>query len=93
MEIKKMASAGSLESSDVLVTIEPNQEQKINLTINSPFIRQFGHQMKAIALTTLQNLQVTNCNLVIQDQGAIDEVLIARIITALERAAETVIRY
>ncbi|WP_368486543.1 citrate lyase acyl carrier protein [Spiroplasma sp. DGKH1] len=93
MEIKKMATAGSLESSDVLVTIEPNNDQKINLTINSPFIRQFGQQMKKIALTTLTNLQVKNCNLVIQDQGAIDEVLVARIITALERATESVIRY
>lgn len=48
MEIKKMTSAGSLESGDVLVTVEPNNEQKINLTINSPFIRQFGQQMKKI---------------------------------------------
>ncbi|AHF57772.1 citrate lyase acyl carrier protein [Spiroplasma eriocheiris] len=93
MEIKKMATAGSLESSDVLVTIEPNNDQKINLTINSPFICQFGQQIKRIALTTLANLQVKNCNLVIQDQRAIDEVLVARIITALERATESVIRY
>ncbi|WP_425380554.1 citrate lyase acyl carrier protein [Spiroplasma endosymbiont of Stenodema calcarata] len=93
MEIKKMTSAGSLESGDVLVTVEPNNEQKINLTINSPFIRQFGQQMKKISLATLANLQVKNCNLVIQDQGAIDEVLVARIITALERASETVLSY
>ncbi|WP_334330886.1 citrate lyase acyl carrier protein [Candidatus Phytoplasma prunorum] len=85
--IKKMAFCGSLESSDVLVTIEPNTEKKINIFIKSPFIRQFGKRIKKVALETLDNFNIEQCNLIIQDQGAIDAVLVARLITAFNRAS------
>lgn len=93
MDIKNSASAGSLESSDVLVTIERNNEEKNNIVINSPFIRQFGNQMKKIALKVLSDLKISHCTLIIQDQGAIDEVLIARIVTALQRSLNQIISY
>ncbi|MFP7699620.1 MAG: citrate lyase acyl carrier protein [Candidatus Phytoplasma pyri] len=85
--IKKMAFCGSLESSDVLVTIEPNTERKINILIKSPFIRQFGKRIKKIALETLAKFNIEQCNLIIQDQGAIDDVLVARLITVFNRAS------
>lgn len=85
--IKKISSCGSVESSDVLVTVEPNQENKINVSIKSPFIRQFGKRIKAVVLDTLGQFNITQCNVIVQDQGAIDVVLIARLITALKRAS------
>ena len=41
MEIKKTAMAGTLESSDAQVTVEPG-EGKIELTIESSVIHQYG---------------------------------------------------
>ena len=41
MEIKKAASAGTLESSDAQITVEPN-EKGINLSIESTVINQYG---------------------------------------------------
>lgn len=93
MEIKKIASAGSLDSSDVLVTIESNQKNQNYIMINSPFIRQFGQEMKNIVTKILNDLKINGCNIVIQDQGALDEVLIARTITAISRATASTINY
>ena len=44
MEIKKTAMAGTLESSDAQVTVEPG-EGKIELTIESSVIHQYGRQI------------------------------------------------
>lgn len=93
MEIKKFASAGSLDSSDVLITVELNQNNKNSITINSPFIRQFGQEIKNTVTEILKNLKITSCNIVVQDQGAINEVLVARIITAISRATGQTINY
>jgi citrate lyase subunit gamma (acyl carrier protein) len=76
---------GSLESGDCLITIEWNNEGENNIFIKSPFIRQFGKRIKKIALEILQEKKIKSCNLIIQDQGAIDEVIKSRIITALNR--------
>ena len=41
MEIKKPAVAGTLESSDCMVTVEPG-DGKVDLELSSVVIRQFG---------------------------------------------------
>lgn len=84
--INKKATAGSLDSSDVLVIVEPNNEKGIKLSITSPFLRQFGETMKKVAFETLKQLHVDQCVLIIQDQGAINAALKARIITAINRS-------
>ena len=45
MEIKKSAMAGTLESSDAQVTVEPGNGS-VELTIESSVIHQFGRQIK-----------------------------------------------
>ncbi|WP_420885285.1 hypothetical protein [Candidatus Phytoplasma oryzae] len=65
--------------------MESNKENKINISINSPFIKQFGKRIKKISSNILKQQNINNCNLIIQDQGAIDEVIKSRIITALNR--------
>ena len=47
MEIKKTAMAGTLESSDVQVTIEPS-ENGIEILLESSVMRQFGKQIRAV---------------------------------------------
>ena len=49
MEIKKAAMAGTLESSDAQVTVEPGA-QGIELSIESSVIHQFGRQIKAAVM-------------------------------------------
>lgn len=47
MDIKKPAVAGTLESSDAMVTIEPNEDKDgIKLDLDSSVIHQYGEQIK-----------------------------------------------
>ena len=87
MEIKKTAMAGTLESSDAQVTVEPG-EGGIELTIESSVIHQYGRQIRAVALETLERLNVTNARVTIFDKGALDCTLKARVECAVYRSNE-----
>ena len=58
MEIKKAATAGTLESSDCMVTVEPG-EGKIDFSLESSVIHQYGNQLRKVALETLKDLTST----------------------------------
>ena len=68
MEIKKSAMAGTLESSDAQVTVEPGNGS-VELTIESSVIHQFGRQIKATVLETLKRLEVTDAKVTVVDKG------------------------
>ena len=87
MEIKKPAMAGTLESSDCMVTLEPNQEG-INFSLESSVIHQFGDQIRKVALDTLSNLGITNAKISIVDKGALDCTIKARVEAAVYRSLE-----
>lgn len=55
MEILKPAMAGTLESSDAQVTVEPGTDG-IQLTLSSSVMNQYGRQIKATVLETLERL-------------------------------------
>ena len=78
MEIKKAAMAGTLESSDAQVTVEPGNGQ-IDLSVESSVIHQFGRQIKAAVLETLDRLGVTDAKVTVVDKGALDCTLKARV--------------
>ena len=59
MELKHTAMAGTLESSDVLVTVNPG-ENGVELELSSNVFSQFGKQIKATVLETLDMLGVKN---------------------------------
>ena len=85
MEIKKAAMAGTLESSDAQVTVEPGSGA-IELKIESSVIHQFGKQIRKVALETLNRLEVTEGRITIIDKGALDCTLKARLECAVYRS-------
>jgi len=86
LEIKHTAVAGTMESSDALVTIENGDG--IQLSITSPVIHQFGNRIRAVVLETLENLDVRNAAVTVVDRGALDCTLKARVEGAVFRAAD-----
>jgi len=52
MTIEKSAVAGTLESSDAMVTVEPSKNG-IELELSSSVMNQYGRQIKAVVLDTL----------------------------------------
>lgn len=86
MQLKHSAIAGTLESSDAQVMIEPADE--LTITIRSEVEAQYGEQILATAEDVLAKLELDKVSLVIQDQGALDCTLRARIQTAIFRAGD-----
>ena len=85
MIIEKNAVAGTLESSDAQVTVEP-AESGIELDITSSVMNQYGRQIRATVLETLERLDVKNGRVTVVDKGALDCTLKARIEGAVFRA-------
>ncbi|MFC2734420.1 MAG: citrate lyase acyl carrier protein [Oribacterium sp.] len=84
MTIEKSAMAGTLESSDAQVTVEPADGLK--LFIESSVINQYGRQIKATVLETLERLGVKDAKVSVVDKGALDCTLKARVECAVLRS-------
>ncbi len=87
MEIKKPAVAGTLESSDAQVTVEPGNGS-VELTLESAVIHQFGNQIKKVIMETLDRLEVSDVKITVVDKGALDCTLKARVEGAVYRSVE-----
>lgn len=85
MLIEKSAVAGTLESSDAQITVEPSADG-IQLEITSSVMNQYGRQIKATVLDTLERLDVQNAHVTVVDKGALDCTLKARVECAVFRA-------
>ncbi|AKP64042.1 hypothetical protein FC99_GL000669 [Levilactobacillus koreensis JCM 16448] len=88
MEIKKTAIAGTLESSDIQLMIS-QADSGITIDLQSDVKKVFGDQIEAVITTTLNNMGVTAAKVKAVDKGALDCVIKARTIAAVQRAAET----
>lgn len=86
MKIIKNAMSGTLESSDLLVKVTPGQG--LEVVINSEVIKQFGEQIKAVVHDTLAALDVSDGLIIIDDKGALDCAIRARVQSAVLRGAE-----
>ena len=85
MDIARPAIAGTLESSDCQVTVEKG-EGKVDFSLESSVINQYGNQIRKVALETLENLGVKDVKLTIVDKGALDCTIKARIEAAVYRS-------
>ena len=85
MDILKPAMAGTLESSDAQVTVEPG-EGKVELILQSSVMNQYGRQIKATVLETLERLEVSDVKITVVDKGALDCTLKARVECAVFRS-------
>ena len=84
MEIKKIASAGTMESSDVYVEIEPGNGQ-LEICLESVVKVQYGAAIEATVRDVLNELDVADACVRVNDRGALDCVIRARVETAVLR--------
>ncbi|TDQ59407.1 citrate lyase subunit gamma (acyl carrier protein) [Mesocricetibacter intestinalis] len=85
MKIIRPAAAGSLESSDALIQVAPAAVTEIE--INSVVGKQFGADILNTVEQVLKQLAVDSAHIIIEDKGALDCVLRARLKAALLRAS------
>lgn len=89
MKIQKPAVAGTLESSDAMVTVEPAEEgEGIEFVLDSVVIHQYGNQIRKVVLETLNRLDVQDVKIAVVDKGALDCTLKARVECAVYRSAD-----
>lgn len=86
MEIRRKASSGTMQSSDLMVVVEPCDTLQIE--IESTVKKQFEHLIRARITATLEQLGVAAGRIQVSDRGALDYAIAARIETAINRASE-----
>ena len=84
MLIEKSAIAGTLESSDAQVFVEPCDELRLDIT--SSVLNQYGRQIRATVLETLERLDVKTGSFTVVDKGALDCTIKARVECAVFRS-------
>jgi citrate lyase subunit gamma (acyl carrier protein) len=85
MRVEKPAKAGTLESNDIYIMVQPN-EGGIEINLESIVMVQFGKQIERVIKETLENLSVVNALIVAKDRGALDYTIRARVEAAIKRA-------
>lgn len=88
MEIKKTAIAGTLESSDIQLTISA-ATNGISIDLQSDVKKIFGDQIEGVIKQTLSDMGIAAAKVKAVDKGALDCVIKARTIAAVQRATET----
>lgn len=85
MRIRKPAKAGTMESNDIYIMVQPNGGG-IEINLESIVMIQFGKQIEKVIRETLDKLQVENALIVAKDRGALDYTISARTEAAIKRA-------
>ena len=83
-QIIQPATAGTLESSDVYVQIAPG-DGGIQIQLDSVVQAQFGEEILNVVREVLADCGVENARVSVQDRGALDCVIRARVETAVYR--------
>lgn len=87
MDPKQRASAGTFESSDILVLIEPaGAGTGRNVELDSIVIRQYGEDIRKEIDRVLDRYEVVDIKLIAKDKGALAPTIAARVETALRRS-------
>ncbi len=84
MRIERKAQAGTIQSSDLMVFVEP--ADALTIEIDSTVKRQFEHLIRAKLEAVLEAHGVTAGRIRVNDRGALDYAIQARLETALQRA-------
>lgn len=89
MQIKQTAMAGTLESSDIQITLTPITKET-EIYLDSSVGKQFGAQIKQVLLKTLASYQIENVRVDAVDRGALDCTIQARMQTVIQRSLDQV---
>ena len=88
MKLITTGNAGTMESNDIMITVEPSDAGGVQVELTSNVYQQFGKQIIAVIRETAAGYGVENALITAVDKGALDCTVRARVSTALTRAAE-----
>ena len=82
------AVAGTLESNDILITISSTGGNANSVSLSSIVINQFGPAIRAVIDQCLEASGLTGVEVAVQDKGALECTIKARMETAIARYKE-----
>lgn len=86
-KVCKIGQAGTLESSDVMITVAPGGEGSgVYINLTSIVKAQYGEAIRCTLLAVAAEQNVSDLVITVVDRGALDCTLRARLLTALNRA-------
>ena len=88
MKLITTGNAGTMESNDIMITVEPSEEGGVQVELTSSVYQQFGRQIIAVIRETAASYSVENALITAVDKGALDCTVRARVANALTRAAQ-----
>lgn len=88
MQITSIGVAGTMESSDISITIEKSETDQTEIFLSSVVKEQYGEQIEQVIRETLDNLSVSGVKVRAIDRGALDMTIKARVQAAAFRASE-----
>lgn len=78
--------AGTLESGDILIQIEPSDAGTLDIELESSVMSQFGDQIRKVISETLAEHGIDSATVRATDKGALDCTIRARVAAAAVRA-------
>lgn len=90
MKLIGKGRAGTLESGDILIEVEP-LEGETDVFLRSSVMSLYGQQIRSVLLQTLEELDLQGVLITAQDKGALDCTIRARLLTAVARAGGSVL--
>lgn len=86
-KILREAEAGLLDKGDVVVQLKPGPAGSgIALDVKSKVMSLFGDQIRASILEEIEKYDLEDLQVTVNDMGALDYAIKARVQTAIERA-------
>ena len=82
------AVAGTLESNDILITISSSGGNANSVSLSSIVINQFGPAIRAVIDQSLEASGLSGVEVTVQDKGALECTIKARMETAIARYKE-----
>ncbi len=82
------ALAGTLESNDILITISSTGGSANSVDLSSIVINQFGPAIRAVVEQCLEASGLSGVEVTVQDKGALECTIKARMETAIARYKE-----
>ncbi len=76
--------SGNRKRGDLIVRLD-DRENPLNMSITSSVESLFGEHLKGVVEDTMKALGITTGNLIIEDDQALDFVIKARVIAAVQR--------
>jgi len=80
------AHAGTLESSDLFVRVTPIEGEGVEIELESTVYEIYADAIKASILESANALKASGIKIMVQDKGALDYVIKARVQAAILRA-------